>query len=924
MTTVPDIDPDILGHGAKIARKSVDKWRQLKHRRAAKCAENHKFANVGDSLDVMHKGTLIIKLRSSSKKYPRKYFLDQEVVNIRWTPSKKGDRAKIPITSISEVRVGSTTDAFTQCPEVYAEDRCFSIIHGDEFSTLDLVFPTQEDSIHWTVGLRYLLAKNSAEDEPLRRQTSRDQWLKEVFLSADKSGDGLLSVDEVFSLMHKLNVKITNRKLREAFKAADTDDQDSEGLLDFNEFINFYKSISTRREIYLLLLKYGNSKEHMTVAELKMFLETEQKMTDVTDEHCCQIIQTYEPVQENRSVGILGIDGFTSYLLGPEGDIFNSEHSRVNQDMTRPLSHYFIASSHNTYLLGDQLTSNASMDMYVRVLQSGCRCIEIDCWDGKDGEPVVYHGYTMTSKVKFRYIILNINDFAFLNNKYPVILSLENHCSVSQQKVMAKLLRDIFKDKLIYETCFDGTDLPSPQSLMGKVLIKAKKLPATFEEDLNEGEVTEEDSADEMEEYFKYKNSENALEQKAKERKWRRTLASLQRLRLHKDDEESDARGDLSSAIVTSVALEEPGPTEASKTVPKLQRSLSAKYFTHQHPQPAEIRKVKSFSEKDKKIKRRRKKRKTSENEDYCKRTIKLSRQLSDLVAYTRSTAFKGLDINENETFWEVISVPESKAYRYVDTKGEQFVRYTRYKLCRIYPAGYRIDSSNPNPQAFWNCGCQLVALNYQTEGRMMQIYRGKFKSNGNCGFVLKPDVMCEADPKFDPMTRKEVRGVNRKLCKIKVISGQQLPKPKDSILGDRGEIIDPYVEIEVIGIPADNCKRRTKAIMDNGFNPVWDETITFILTFPDLANFRFVVWDEDPIGRDFIGQVTLPFTSLMPGFRHVHLEGNQQASVFVHVTLADYHGEKVMDGLEMFNQERRYSGGIKFKKRQRRDTTLF
>lgn len=51
-------------------------------------------------------------------------------------------------------------------------------------------------------------------------------------------------------------------------------------------------------------------------------------------------------------------------------------------------------------------------------------------------------------------------------------------------------------------------------------------------------------------------------------------MASLQRLRLHKDDEESDARGDLSSAIVTSVALEEPGPTDASKTVPKV-----GKYF---------------------------------------------------------------------------------------------------------------------------------------------------------------------------------------------------------------------------------------------------------------------------------------------------------------------------------------------------------
>lgn len=881
--------PDILSHETKIAKSSIDQWRKYKHRRSAKCADNHKFANVGESIDVMHKGTVIIKLRSSSKKYPRKYFLDQQAANICWIPSKKGVRAKIPIASIKEVREGSATDAFTQCPEIYVESKCFSIIHGEHFTTLDLVFPTHEEFLHWTVGLRYLLAKKLAEDEPLRRQTSRDQWLKEIFLSADKSGDGLLSVDEVFALMHKLNVKISNRKLREAFKAADTENQDSDGLLDFNEFINFYKSISTRREIYLLLLKYGNSKEHMTVDELKLFLETEQKMTDVTPEYCCQLIQTYEPVEKHRKASILGIDGFTGYLLGPEGDIFNTEHCKVNQDMTKPLSHYFIASSHNTYLVGDQLTSNSSMDMYVRVLQAGCRCIELDCWDGKDGEPVIYHGYTMTSKVKFRYVILNINDFAFLHNKYPVILSLENHCSVSQQKVMAKIMREIFKDKLVYEETFDGTELPSPQSLMGKILIKAKTLPKSLGEDLDEGEVTEEDSADEMEECFKLKNLENVTEKKARERKWRRTLSSLQRIRLNRDEEENDARGDLSSSVVASVAMEQ--TDDASKPA---QRKF-----------------------------RRKSKRKLSNNEVDARRTIKLSRQLSDLVAYTRSSAFKGLDINENETPWEVTSVPESKAYRYVDTKGEQFVRYTRYKLCRIFPAGYRIDSSNPNPQAFWNCGCQLVALNYQSNGRMMQLYKGRFKSNGNCGYVLKPDVMCKDEPKFDPMTRREIVGVQRKVCKIRVISGQQLPKPKDSILGDRGEIIDPYVEIEVVGIPADSGKRRTKTVIDNGFNPTWEETITFILTFPSLAIFRFVVWDEDPIGRDFIGQVTLPFSSVMQGYRHVHLDGNQQASIFVQVNITDYHGEKIVEGLELLNRGRRPSGGIKFKKRQRRNSWL-
>ncbi|KAM7445346.1 calcium-dependent phospholipase C [Porites harrisoni] len=462
---------------------------------------------------------------------------------------------------------------------------------------------------------------------------------------------------------------------------------------------------------------------------------------------------------------------------------------------------------------------------------------------------------------------------------------------------------------------------------MGKVLIKGKKLPMTFEEDLDEGDVTEEDSADEMEDCFKFKNSENTVDQKAKERRWRRTLASLQRLRLNKDEEESDARGDLSSAIVTSAAMEQSEATEGSvgpKAAPRLQRSLSAKHSSRQGTELESSRKVKSFDDADKHIMKRSTKKTTWNNEQIARRTIKLSRQLSDLVAYTRSCAFKGLDLNEYETIWEVISVPESKAYRYTDTRGEEFVRYTMCKFCRIYPAGYRIDSSNPNPVTFWNCGCQLVALNYQTDGRMMQIYKGRFKSNGNCGYVLKPGVMCEGESIFDPMTRKEIRGIQRKLCKIKVISGQQLPKPKDSILGDRGEIIDPYVEVELIGIPADSCKHRTKTVMDNGFNPVWEDTISFILTFPELAIVRFVVWDEDPIGRDFIGQVTYPFSSLMPGYRHVHLEGDQQASIYVHVTISDYSYKQIQESLEVSNPGRRYSGGVKFKKRiKRRDSSF-
>lgn len=68
--------------------------------------------------------------------------------------------------------------------------------------------------------------------------------------------------------------------------------------------------------------------------------------------------------------------GFTNYMRSPAGDVFNPDHYSVNQDMKQPLCNYFIASSHNTYLMGDQLMSQSRVDMYAWVLQAGCRCVE--------------------------------------------------------------------------------------------------------------------------------------------------------------------------------------------------------------------------------------------------------------------------------------------------------------------------------------------------------------------------------------------------------------------------------------------------------------------------------------------------------------------------------------------------------------------
>lgn len=46
----------------------------------------------------------------------------------------------------------------------------------------------------------------------------------------------------------------------------------------------------------------------------------------------------------------------------------------------------------------------------------------------------------------------------------------------------------------------------------------------------------------------------------------------------------------------------------------------------------------------------------------------------------------------------------------------------------------------------------------------------------------------------------------------------------------------------------------------------MWEETLVFTVHMPEIALIRFLVWDHDPIGRDFIGQRTIAFSSMMPG----------------------------------------------------------
>ncbi|XP_078059738.1 1-phosphatidylinositol 4,5-bisphosphate phosphodiesterase eta-1 [Mustelus asterias] len=838
-------------------------------------------------MSVMQSGTQMVKLKGGSKGLVRLFYLDEHRTCIRWRPSRKNEKAKITIDSICKVLEGTL---HRHAEGSFDSSCCFSVYHGSHMEALDLVTSNCEDARTWITGLKYLMAGIKDEDSLAKRQRIHDQWMKQTFEEADRNGDGLLCIEEIYQLMHKLNVNLPRRKIRQMFQEADTDE--NQGTLNLEEFSVFYKMMSLRRDLFLLVRFYSDRKDYLTVEELAQFLKLEQKMTNVTLEYCMDIIRKFEVSEENKQQNVLGVEGFTNFMRSPACDIFNPLHCEVNQDMDQPLCNYFIASSHNTYLTGDQLLSQSKVDMYSWVLQAGCRCVEVDCWDGPEGEPIVQHGYTLTSKVLFRDVVETIGKYAFIQNEYPVILSIENHCSIQQQQKIAQYLKDILGDKLDLSPVGirDTDQFPTPKRLKGKILIKGKKLPPDLRTDAEEGEVSDEDSADEIEEECKLKQiNGNSTNYHQVESFIRKKLDFLLKESQIQDKEDPDS--------YTVCAL-------LRATHKGLNVSLQQKLEVKENEKKAHNRSfISSFSKHKKNGKSKAKLYATSDEDQqestgketgqvyrmgHRRKTVKLYRGLSDLVIYTNSVTSQ--DLLGKGPAGKVLSLSETQANQLLHQKPEYFIRFNQKQLTRIYPSAYRIDSSNFNPQEYWNAGCQMVALNYQSDGRMMQLNRALFTLNGNCGYVLKPQSMCQ--DVFNPFSEDPLHGHPKKQLTLKIISGQQLPKPPHSMFGDRGEIIDPFVEVEIIGLPIDCCKEQTRVVDDNGFNPVWEETITFTVHMPEIALVRFLVWDHDPIGRDFVGQRTVPFSTLMPGYRHVYLEGMEEASLFVHVMIHDIYGK--------------------------------
>ncbi len=214
-----------------------------------------------------------------------------------------------------------------------------------------------------------------------------------------------------------------------------------------------------------------------------------------------RIINQFEPNEKYKQKEEMSIQGFYTYLMSDDNAPVFLDHLDVYQDMDLPLCHYFINSSHNTYLIGRQFGGKSAVEMYRRVLLAGCRCIELDCWDGQeDQEPIITHGMALCTDILFKDVIAAIAETAFVSSEYPVILSFENHCSTKQQERLAKHC-ERYLGQLLLNKPLDGFQLepniplPSPNLIKRKILIKNKRLKPEFEkiqlEKYSKGQLTE-------------------------------------------------------------------------------------------------------------------------------------------------------------------------------------------------------------------------------------------------------------------------------------------------------------------------------------------------------------------------------------------------------------------------------------------------
>ncbi|KAK8044240.1 1-phosphatidylinositol-4-5-bisphosphate phosphodiesterase delta-1 [Apiospora rasikravindrae] len=550
--------------------------------------------------------------------------------------------------------------------------------------------------------------------------------------------------------------------------------------------------------------------------------------------------------QQEELDGGLDFDHFVRYMTSPAAEALAPAPAAQTQDMSWPLNSYFVSSSHNTYLEGNQLTSDASTEAYKKVLLRSCRCIEIDVWDGgerytgaldeDDGVEAGVEGSERSpkevagEKVGFRLRtmmkvsswvtdkLLNEKgkrDMAEIQDNWSRMVGCEPRVLHGHTLTKEISFRDVCKT--VKEYAFQTSDLPVVVSLEVHCSPEQQEMMVAIMEEI-----------------------------------WAEHL--LPPVGLEDTEHIAPSLAELRNKILVKVKYVPPkqrcgGDAEDAATTEDTEGLEGIEGLEPEDGAPAKQAKP-----------------------------PKIIEILSKMGIFTRGVSFKAMEQAEAEMPHHIFSLSEGMVDNTHQQTAEKFFNHNKRFLMRSYPAGTRVDSSNLDPAGHWRKGIQFAALNWQNWDKGMMMNDAMF--DGSRGYVLKPDGYREEKEAATPGPAISHRTLHR--LAVHVLAVQHLPLPDDLRSSDE---LHPYLvmDLSVEPHPLTTTKREPCSVrtqVQQGVNPDFAQEV---LTFheiegvtPELSFVTFRVWNDQPGLDPVLAGACLRLDRMKSGYRFIRLKNSQ------------------------------------------------